>query len=144
MKNHRSLGHITVHHLVPRARIGDFYGTLFHLPKNKLKLWEFKHAAWHVLFKLRTISEIIAYLDKNKYPYGYGGAAWLLLFGNKTSKQARNLLIRVRRISRKRYMGLEFDELLKEKVKKYHKQYFKKDTVKRIDIYLNNRFRKAS
>ncbi len=140
MKKHPTLGRKTIHHLVPQARISDFYETRFHLPKNKLKLWELKHAAWHVLFKLKTISEIINYLDKNKNPYGFGGEAWNLLFKSKTAKQAKNLLIRVRRAVRKHYLGLEFDLLLKEKVKRYHK----KSGKKRIDLYLNYKFKKTA
>jgi hypothetical protein len=140
MKKHRSLGRITSHHLVPRVRIRDYYGAAFALPRNRIKLWELKHAAWHVLFRLKTINEIITYLGKRDRPYGYYGPAWKVVFGSKTSKQARSLLVRTRRIIRKKYEHFELDPMLRQKVKIYHKKLGQHI----VNIHLNNRFKKIA
>ncbi len=121
-KLHKHLGRKTVHHLIPRARLKDYYGTSFKMPRNRLKLWELKHSAWHVLFKNKTINEVIAYLRQKGQPYGYHGDAWKLLFKNKTKKQAARLLVRLRRIIRKRYQHLEFDPSLRTKVFRLYKK----------------------
>jgi len=89
------------------------------------------------LFKLKTINEIIAYLKNINNPYGYQGPAWKVLFGSKTSKQARNLLIRARRMIRKKYKNFELDPILKQKIKKYHKKMGQHV----VNIYLNNNSR---
>lgn len=137
---HKNLGKITIHHLVPRVQLKDYYGVSFHLPKNKIKLWELKHAAWHVLFGIKTLNQIIRYLNCRNAPYGYGGAAWQIVFKNKTKKQAMNLLLRVRQMIRKQYAHLEFDPYLRGKVN----FYYKRDGRTKGVLYLEKRFRPAS
>jgi len=139
MKKHKNFGRKTVHHLVPRIRIRDYYGAGVSLPSNKLKIWEYKHICWHFLFKLKTINEVIAYLKKRNEPEYYKSSAWITLFKNKTPKQARNLLIRVRRAIRKKHQFFELDPMLKNKVKKYHKKL----GAIYVDINLQRKFKSA-
>lgn len=139
MKEHSKLGRKTVHHLVPRIRIRDYYGDRLFLPKNKLKLWSAKHAFWHQLFGNRSINEIIRYLARVKKDNIRELLAWEIVFKQKTFKQARLLLIRVRNIIRKSYRNFEFDPLLKSKVKRCHK----KPKKIRVDIFINRQFSHA-
>ena len=138
MKNHIYLGYISIHHLVPRQRMRDYYGTTFHMPKNKIRLWRLRHDAWHVLFRNKTINEIIRYLGNrvNKI-YAYKTITWEILFGDKNNNQARKLLERMRAIIRKKYANLELDPKLRSKAQKISHQKMNKVYGK---IYLDQRF----
>jgi hypothetical protein len=116
-KRHPFLGHMSIHHLVPRVRISLYYGTSFHMPKNRLRLWRVKHDAWHALFHNKSLNEIIRYLSSSRTQTisVYRGPAWSILFRNKTPAQAKRLLKRLRRIKRKQYQHLEFDPAMKHK-----------------------------
>ncbi len=136
---HKQLGERNSHHLVPRVRIKDYYGTSFGLPKNRIKLWDLKHAAWHVLFKIKTINEIIRYLQCRNVPSGYQTMAWRIVFKDKTPKQAAALLLRVRRAVCKKYEHLEFDPYLKGKLN----FFYKKQGLLSGQLYLLKRFKAA-
>jgi len=49
---------ITIHHLTPRSRGGE------ESKSNKSLLKEDKHRAWHILFKNKTLEEIIILLTR--------------------------------------------------------------------------------
>lgn len=116
MKNHKTLGHLSVHHLIPKKRLRDYYGLFFCLPNNKLRLWRVKHNAWHKLFKNRTINEIIKHLrNRNHLIWGYKKKYWRILFGNKNKTKARKLLVRMRNMIRKKYSYFELDKKFREK-----------------------------
>jgi hypothetical protein len=140
-KKHRYLGNITQHHLVPRCRLADYYGLSFKLPYNKLKLWELRHAAWHVLFGIKTLNEVIAYLEKRGTPYAFKTKTWNLVFKGKSKRQAVKLLKRLRSIKRGVYAHFEFDPSLRKKLKTIYKT---KSNIVDVKIYLEKRFREAA
>jgi hypothetical protein len=114
---HAHLGHMSKHHLVPKQRMRDYYGGSFKMPNNILRLWRLKHDAWHVLFKQKTLNEILKYLRKPiDQIYGYKSETWKILFKNNNRKDVYKILLRVRRMIRKRYAFLEFDPSLKKKI----------------------------
>ncbi len=137
---HPEYGHLTNHHLVPRSRIRNYYGASFKLPNNLMRLWRFRHNAWHVLFGTQTLNETIAYLKKEKHRvYAYEGKAWKVLFREKTWRQAMRLLLRAQRMIRNRYKDLEFDPSLKRKV---HRILVTHQRIDSAVAYLNKRFKK--
>lgn len=141
MKKHSSMGRISIHHLVPRQRMKIYYGICFNMPKNKIRLWRLRHDAWHVLFGNKTLNEVINYLgQKTTTIYGYKSITWKIVFGEKTNRQARRLLVRVRRIIRKQYSHLELDPALKRKIIKI--ENLSKNRIYPT-IYLHNRFKVA-
>ncbi len=116
-KRHPAYGYMSKHHLIPRQRLKDYYGDSFRMPHNTLRLWRLRHDAWHVLFRQRTINEVIQYLKKRTDEiYAYRTKTWQILFGNKSRNEARKLLIRMRRMKRGRYEHLELDPSLRTKV----------------------------
>ncbi len=138
---HKKLGRKTIHHMVPTRRLRDYYGAGVTLPRNKMMLWELRHMCWHFLFGLKTINEVIAYLNRRtnnkEKPFYYQNPAWEVLFKNKTPKEARNLLLRVRRKIRKKYEHFEFDPMLRDKVKKYHRN----QGSLYVDLHLQRNFK---
>jgi hypothetical protein len=136
---HPQYGQLTNHHLIPRCRIKSYYGTSFTLPRNYIKLWRFRHDAWHVLFENKTLNEVIRYLKKKKSrTYGYRGDAWSVLFRKKTWAEALALLKRARRAIRGHYKCLEFDPSLKRKVQKMLREH---SDIAPVISHLNRRFK---
>ncbi len=129
---------MSIHHLVPRQRLRDYYGMTFYLPENTLRLWRYRHDAWHVLFGNKTLNEIIRYLGSRPQKIsGYKGIFWKQLFGEKNRTQAKKLLMRMRNIVRRAYSYFEFDPSLQKAildVVKKNQRYFAR-------IRLNKQFR---
>lgn len=138
MKKHKYFGPISIHHLVPRQRMKDYYGTAFHMPRNKLRLWRLRHDAWHVLFRNKTINEIIRYLgNRPSRIYAYLSPTWNILFRGKSRKQAQKLLIRMRDKIRAKYATLELDPCLQKKVFSITKDTHHRTYAR---IYLDQKF----
>ena len=67
-------------------------------PYNIILLWYDKHCAWHKLFGLMTISEIINVIKSPKwFLFDSKRDAWEMLFGDKTKWEAVDLLRRLQR-----------------------------------------------
>ena len=67
-KEHRfqkRAGFTDEHHLIPGSRGGQTIGS------NLLKLDAYRHSAWHLLFGNKTLSEIIALLERLEYRKEY-------------------------------------------------------------------------
>jgi hypothetical protein len=127
---------ITVHHLVPRVRLTTYYFLRFNLPKNKLRLREKRHAAWHQLFKSKSLNEIIKYLRQKADPAGYKSKDWLEVFKTKTPRQAALLLERVRLMVRGEYRNLEFEPTLRHKIYTLSKE----SDIGAVILYLSTKF----
>lgn len=81
------------HHLIPKIRKG--IGS----PSNLLNLWDYKHLNWHLLFRERTLNEIIFEIDKLYVEYR-ATKEWFSLFKYKELWEVNLLLCRVRSIKR--------------------------------------------
>ncbi len=81
---------LSKHHIVSKRRKGT------KVPSNILLIWRDKHDAWHRLFNHMTIIEIVIYLKLKKRIITYDDD-WFLLFGDKSSYEATDLLYRVHR-----------------------------------------------
>lgn len=109
-KLHPHLGIMSKHHLIPRQRLKKFYGKGFVMKNNILRLWRFRHDAWHILFRQMTLNETITYLRQKKAnAYGYNTVVWRVLFHDLTHAEAVRLLTRVGNIIRKKDSFVEFD-----------------------------------
>lgn len=126
-KQHPFLGILTKHHLIPKQRLKQFYGKGFPMNNNIIRLWRFRHDAWHVLFRQMTLNEVIDYLTrKNTNAYGYGTSVWQVLFHTLTPTEAIALLVRAGTQIRKSKDYAEFDVKLLPGGKPY-KEKKKKD-----------------
>ncbi len=140
---HPYLGPMSKHHLIPKQRIKEFYGEIYRLPYNLLKIWRFKHDAWHRLFNNKTLNEVIEYLDQStRQIYNYNSTDWKILFKDMNQVRAQKLLLRVNRIIRKKDIYQEFDMELKRElpllqsnvVSSAPKIYVPKVIVRRLSI----------
>lgn len=73
------------HHLNPEKRRRD--GEKFARQYARIRLRRYKHTAWHKLFGVKTIDEIITHLED-----------WHKLFGDKPLTEAIAVMHRVREI----------------------------------------------
>lgn len=81
------------HHLTPKCRKGT------NKPSNILMLWRDKHDCWHRLFYTMTLDEIINSLP-TQYSRYLNKEDWKILFGNKSKKEVRDILWRIKKIKR--------------------------------------------
>lgn len=103
------------HHLKTRHRGGQS------ISSNLLRMDAYRHDAWHLFFKNRTLDEIIILLFGIRFKniqsiissfYNKVGIdecrnnAWFLLFGDQSIEKIIRLLIRVQRF--KKYQSLKF------------------------------------
>jgi hypothetical protein len=83
---------LSKHHILAVSRKGT------KKPSNILVIWYDKHCAWHKLFGLMTISEIINVIKSPKwFLFDSKRDAWEMLFGLKSKWEVVGLLRRTQR-----------------------------------------------
>lgn len=82
---------LSKHHLLPKTRKQKNT----HEPRNILLLWRDKHNAWHAIFKIYTLGEIIS--NWQKFKICHKSKYWKCLFKDLNFIEARLLLIRMKR-----------------------------------------------
>lgn len=84
---------LTRHHLHPKVRGGPM------VAKNILRLWDYKHRAWHCVFFNLNLSEILFRIDKF-YMTRTKTNHWRVLFKEKQLWEVKQILLRVKRIKK--------------------------------------------
>lgn len=79
------------HHLIPHSRGGS------KIESNLLLIKMYRHNKWHILYKNRTLKEIIHLLKSISPAKFKKPPQWKVLWGNKSLQQVIALLIRVQR-----------------------------------------------
>jgi len=112
--------YLSKHHLLSKHRNGC------NRPENICYLWRDKHDAWHVLYRHKTVQEILnlTHLEirgrKTPLRKWHQPWAWETLWGNKSKEQVVKILKRFSRLQlRKKYKEeLEHFKWLQKKKRK--------------------------